>query len=135
MSEYVKDIAEMVGQTVVGIEKKDLDGGDILDFKMADGTVYRFSHDQDCCESVSLEDICGDLEDLKGSPLIQAECATNSDNPKDPEQTTMWHDSHTWTFYKFATQKGFVTIRWYGESNGYYSEEVDVCKMTEDEND
>lgn len=31
-----------------------------------------------------------------------------------------------WTFYQFRTHKGDVTIRWCGESNGYYGVDVRV---------
>ncbi len=98
--------------------------GDELVFTLIDGRKFKLYHCQDCCEYVSIEDICGDLNDLIGSPILMAEEESNSiDDPKE------WNDdSFTWTFYKLATQKGYVTIRWYGSSNGYYSESVDFVK-------
>jgi hypothetical protein len=72
---------------------------------------------------VTVEDIVGDLGDLIGEPILIAEEVTSNENPEGV--TKEYQDSFTWTFYKFATRKGYVDIRWYGESNGCYSEGVD----------
>lgn len=84
---------------------------------------YVFSHHQDCCESVYIESIVGDVQDLVNTPILIAEESTG-DTPADSNASPS--ESYTWTFYKFATFKGWVDIRWLGESNGYYSESVDV---------
>jgi len=118
-----KNVSDLIGKTITSIENKD---NYELIFHTEEGLNYKMYHDQDCCESVSIEDICGDLNNLIGSPIVMAEETTNSDNPKDPE----WDKSFTWTFYNFATAKGYVTIRWYGTSNGYYSEGVDFVLLT-----
>lgn len=95
-------------------------GQDEMRFTSEAGDVFSFYHSQDCCESVSIEDIAGDLSDLIGSPILQAE-EVSSDEPENYEYSDY---SHTWTFYKFATANGYVTVRWLGTSNGYYSEGV-----------
>ena len=84
---------------------------------------YVFSHHQDCCEHVYIESIVGDIQDLVNTPILIAEESTG-DTPADSDASPC--DSYTWTFYKFVTFKGYVDIRWLGESNGYYSESVDV---------
>lgn len=91
-------------------------------FVTEDGRRFVFAHSQDCCETVYINDIVGDLNDLVGEPLLRAEESTNVDLPA----PSKYADSYTWTFYKFATRKGYVDVRWLGESNGYYSESVDL---------
>jgi len=84
---------------------------------------FVFFHYQDCCECVDINDIVGDLEDLVGEPLLIAEEVEGS-VPADFEDE--YTESYTFTFYKFATRKGYVDVRWLGESNGYYSESVSL---------
>ncbi len=83
---------------------------------------YVFSHRRDCCESVYVDEVIGDLSDLENLPLLVSRLDTNQEGPKLNEE------SYTWTFYSFATFKGYVTVRFLGSSNGYYSEEVDIWK-------
>ena len=80
---------------------------------------------QDCCESVYIEDIVGDLDDLVGTPLLLVEEVSNYDGESKYEDGE-YSESETWTYYRFRTMKGSVDIRWYGTSNGYYSESVDI---------
>jgi hypothetical protein len=82
---------------------------------------FVFFHYQDCCESVDINDIVGNLEDLVGEPLLIAEEVSGATEPDEEH-----YDSYTYTFYKFATRKGYVDVRWLGESNGYYSEGVSL---------
>ncbi len=56
------------------------------------------------------------------------EVSYEGEDPKEIESRK--HDeSFTWTFYKIQTIKGSMTIRWYGTSNGYYSESVDFERI------
>ena len=86
------------------------------------GEKYKMLHYQDCCELVYIESIVGDLEDLVGNPITFVAESTNWGACNED-------GSKTWTFYRFATIKGWVNIRWVGESNGYYSERVDFVKI------
>jgi len=73
--------------------------------------------DYGCDCSIKLIDIEGDLFDLIDRPLVVSEEASHH-----PEEGCC--KSETWTYYRFATPKGFVSLRWHGSSNSYYSETV-----------
>lgn len=111
-------ISDLIGKTIIAIEKSD----DQIIFR-TDGISYIMFHNQGCCESVTIESIVGDLDDLIDKPILLAEERTE-EGKSDSE-----YKSSTWSFYTLATIKGYVDIRWYGESNGYYSESVDFASF------
>ena len=122
-------VLEIIGKTLVKVTA--IEGENEILFSCSDGSAYKMYHEEDCCERVYIEDICGELDSLIGNPLLMAEEATSDENPEGI--TPEYQDSFTWTFYKFATVNGYVTIRWYGESNGYYSESVTFNEIREED--
>lgn len=124
-----KNISELKGKIITKIDKID---DDELIFHCQTGEVYKMYHEQQCCELVTIEDITGDLEDLIGSPVLVAEELSNDDYvPDDPQFDG--GESYAWTFYKIATIKGYVDIRWFGTSNGYYSEYANFILLNDEE--
>ena len=105
--------------SVKGLEKE----SEEVIFKCRDGHDIKIYHIQDCCENVYLEsaDSIDNKDDIYTNcewcelEIVQGE--TGSDE---------WGESYTWTFCKLKTNKGYDTMRWYGTSNGYYSEDVDI---------
>ena len=124
-------INDLVGKTLTEVLKEGGDGNydnHQLKFVMDDGKTFCMFHRQDCCEHVYIESIVGDLEDLVGVPILTAEERSNTSDIIDPDFPKTGDESYTWTFYTIRTIKGSVDIRWYGSSNGYYSEDVTFCE-------
>ena len=111
-------VSEMLGQTFTSVRADE----DSVTFEN-DKVRYILYHEKDCCESVVVEEIIGDIEDLENLPLLISREDMNAEGEELPHE-----ESYTWTFYNFATYKGYVTIRFLGTSNGYYSEEVSCIK-------
>lgn len=96
-----------------------------LTFHTKEGRTFYMYHEQDCCENVYLADTGGDLKDVVGEPVLSAEKSSNNDPPLEDRDC----ESCTWTFYRLATNRGSICLRWFGESNGYYSEGVDFEEL------
>ena len=126
---------DLVGKVLKSVQ---VDNDEIF-FETEEGAKYRMWHEQECCESVYIEDICGDIQDIIGSPILVAEevsssgFAENSGHRNPEAEPSGWtpgeySEAWAWTFYKIDTAKGGITIRWCGGSNGYYSIGVHLGK-------
>lgn len=146
------DFESLKGETITF-----MDLSDETKIECKSGRKFVIFHSQDCCESVSLEETIGDVNDIIGEEILLAEEVTSNE----PDEKTLEerkkeyetekaicekarrqpyydsldellasrYESETWTFYKLSTIKGSITLRWYGSSNGYYSESVSVYRV------
>lgn len=112
------EVSELVGQRIEGVQESSV-GDELVQVALGDGRTFVFGHWQDCCEHVWLDEGFEDLQSLAGSTVVSAEEVENS------VSDSAW-GTQTWTFYKIQTTTGFCTLRFCGESNGYYSEHVDM---------
>ena len=120
MARHEVPFGSLKGEVIVDLDISD-DEIQILTFH---GHRFKMYHNQDCCETVYIDDIVGDIADVMDSVIILAEEISNVKAPQKED----WNESYTWTFYRLGTNKGSITIKWYGGSNGYYSETVDFMR-------
>lgn len=122
----MEKMQNMVGKTVTHIDMGNYD----LMISCDDGSRYHFYHEQDCCESVNLVDSLGDPQSLVGYRLVMVDHEETGERPSEIDMD--WnepYDCWTITKLKFVTDKDTVIVRWIGESNGYYSERVDLREI------
>jgi hypothetical protein len=128
VGDYVKNyeseakFSDLKGQTIIELDGLQKDS-DYVSVKTKEGKEYQWCYHDDCCAKCSIEDITGDVEDVIGSEILLAEEVSQKELKESDE------GSFTWTFYKLSTIKGSITVRWYGSSNGYYSESVSFEDM------
>ena len=119
----IVELESLVGLTISNVKGLEAGSEEVV-FTLSDGRAFKMGHYFECCESVYLADICGDVEDLVDAKIVHF---VERVSEKTDEEAELYHaDSLTWTFYDIQTSNGCVNLRWDGESNGCYSESVDV---------
>lgn len=116
--------SDLLGYTFASVQYEAED--EVIRILTECGKEFMMRHEQVCCEEVWVESIVGDLADIVGAQILLAEEAVGTGDAQRQE-------SALWTFYKLATAKGYVDIRWVGESNGYYSERVGFVQVIRSE--
>ncbi|WP_083700353.1 hypothetical protein [Shewanella sp. UCD-KL12] len=118
------ELCELVGKKIAVIKGLDKGSEEVRVFTEC-GYEYLFSNEPDGGK-VELEDFECDIEALVGAVIISAEISTNEHSEGDDNPPHKYVECWTWSFYKIETTKGELWMRWLGESNGYYSEDVSL---------
>lgn len=122
------EIKDLLNKVLESVEITNVDQdcpgqNDCVVFTTVNDEIYVMMHMQDCCETVYLESVDNNVDILIGSQILVAEERSNSNEDS--------RGSETWTFYLIGTNEGWCNFRWYGSSNGYYSESVELYKITD----
>lgn len=129
---------KLVGQKLASV---DVINEREIRFTTDSGLVVLFYHEQDCCENVRLITPDGDVKQLVGRCVLEVKenIVRIGDDVDDnyiigkdvPDFNPKYAESWTDTRFEFITDEGTEVIRWFGESNGYYSESIRVADITD----
>jgi len=124
------DLKDLKGKRVLAVNGLKA-GSEAADFLLSDGSIFEMAYYPECCASCSILEMDCTPEDFIDQEILNAEEVGGGETPAPDSEYAP--ESYTWTFMKFTTSKGHFTIRWYGESNGYYSETPSCVLLPADE--
>lgn len=124
------ELQELIGTKIIDVTLFDYDNFteedgeyiiNLLGIKTDKGNMF-FYYWEDVGNNVHLEDGFEDLRKMIGEQILKAEVVIN----REDEPLDEWDESHTWTYYKISSLNYDCTLRFYGSSNGCYSESVNI---------
>lgn len=127
MSDSIQSLGEaaLVGEVVTSITTSD----NHVTIETESGKTFHWCHHQNCCEWVTVQKIAGSTLSILGKKIISA----RRTEPLDPKWYHEGYDvSHCWTVISIVysdldgKNRDKIQFWWLGESNGYYSEDVDL---------
>ena len=121
-------VQHLIGRVIKSVEVGKSEGR--VKFYLKDGTALAIWHEHDCSDCVYLEDIIGidTVTQLTGETVLDAYVSYRvGEHDKD----STWGRFSVWVFLMLRTNNYSVVFRWYGTSNGYYSECPDSYSWTE----
>lgn len=113
---------DLIGETLEFVDVDEQENQILLTTKS--GRRILIYHDQGCCESVRIVDTLGNWHDLIGKVIVEVEEDIIDSGDHDG------YDSKTETTLTFKVDGSTVISKWIGESNGFYSESVDITEIT-----
>jgi hypothetical protein len=108
MGYFDPDFKDLIGEKINSVTFDER----LLRFNLKD-KVVSFSAEGDCCSNSFIESI--DDESIFNDAVLES-VEVESGEAKEIDT----FDVHKCTFYKFKTDKGYATLSFRNESNGYY---------------
>lgn len=119
--DYPSGDPTLLGETVRSVKQIDKEE---IRFETESGRKFVIMHSQDCCESVVIHDVSGDLQTLVGQKIVVYEGSWDNDLPSSMEPGMV--ESFTRSIFKVND----IVIECFGQSNGYYNESMALADVT-----